>query len=887
MTLSAGTRLGPYEILSPLGAGGMGEVFRARDARLGREVAVKVLPGELAGDPDRLRRFEQEAQSASALNHPHILVVHDFGQQDGRPYLVTELLAGESLRERLNDGPLPARKAIEIAIQVAHGLAAAHERGIVHRDLKPENLFLTSDGVVKILDFGLAKLLRPELSGTQIAGAPTVRGTEPGVVLGTAGYMSPEQVRGLPADQRSDLFSLGAILYELLAGKKAFQRDSAADTMAAILREDPPELAQSGVTIPPALERIVRHCLEKNPSERFRSAHDLGFALASLSASSATGTLPAVAAPSRRRLAERGAWAAIGLLIGALAASAIWLATRARETSAAVGRAPTRFRLLPPPGTTFNSEDGPVAVSPDGRQLVYRLNNPPASPGAPPLHLWVQPLGELEPRAVPGSNDAYDPFWSPDGRSLGFFGEQLSTVDLAGGGPPQLLAPVDDGRGATWSPAGVIVYAPSAFGALFKVPVAGGVPAPATQLGDNAGKKRHLRPEFLPDGRHFLFLEQGVGGQDSNLMVGSLDSFETRRILPLDVPARFAPPAHLLYHRGSSLVAHPFDPQRLEVTGDPVTIAQDVGFVTRYDSPAFTASSALLAFHPAGAAADSQPTWFERDGTPLGDVGAPGDNNLDLSPDGKRLAAQSESDREHIDIWVIDLTRGVRSRLTFEREPEIGPVWSADGTRIFYSLFRTGAVELMVKPAGGGTAEKLLGTPYNLEAVAASPDGRKLIVETDPPGKGTDIEIVDLESRERSPLAATQFDEHSARISTDGRFVAYSSNESGEFEIYVAPFPPSGSKWQISSGGGMSPRWRKDGRQLLFSGHEGKLMAVDVDTTRGFEIGAQQPLFRADTQDYVLVPDGRLIVSTRLRDKPPASIVVVLDWTAGLPAPGR
>ncbi|MFP5284359.1 MAG: protein kinase domain-containing protein, partial [Thermoanaerobaculia bacterium] len=571
--LAAGTRLGPYEILAPLGAGGMGEVYRARDPRLGRQVAVKILPPELASDPERLRRFEQEARAASSLSHPHILAVFDFRSEGGTSYLVTELLEGETLRARLAGGALPVRKAVDVAVQTARGLAAAPGQGIVHRDLKPENLFLTRDGQVKILDFGLARLPLPD-SASGLAAATTVPGTEPGVVMGTVGYMAPEQARGLPVDHRADLFSLGAVLYEMLTGRRAFQGGSAVDVLGAILRHDPPELAGAdGRSIPLAVELVVRHCLEKDREARFQSARDFAFALEALSGSSST--LPAAAPASRRQRIVRGAAAAhlLGLLTLGAAAGLSRISNGRR--------APLLAAVLAPQGTELYSFPSAV-LSPDGSRLVLVATGADSR-----TSLWVRSLDADPPRLLAGTAGAVRPFWSPDGKDIAFFADGKLKRIPAEGGAVQTVAAAPTGAGGAWGRDGTILFAPTILSPLWRVGAGGGTAVPVTRLDPARRDTSHRSPVFLPDPKSFLLFVR-TDGDRSGIYAGSLGSPDLRFLLPSTSNALYAPPGHLLFVREGNLMAQRFDAGSLELSGEPVAVAE--GISIEADAADFSAS---------------------------------------------------------------------------------------------------------------------------------------------------------------------------------------------------------------------------------------------------------------------------------------------------------
>src|SRR5437660_1772272 len=580
--IPAGTKLGRYEIRSKIGEGGMGEVYRARDEKLNRDVAIKVLPASLSQDEDRLRRFEQEAQAAGVLNHPNILAVYDVGMHDGSPYIVSELLEGETLRERLGGTAQPQRKAIDYAIQISHGLAAAHEKGIVHRDLKPENIFITKDGRVKILDFGIAKLIQAD-SGQQQTDIPTRRvDTGPGVVIGTVGYMSPEQVRGQAVDHRSDIFSFGAILYEMLSGRRAFHRESTADTISAILKEDPQDLSDTNQNISPGLERLMNHCLEKNPEARFHSARDLGFALEALSGSSTVSgqTLTALTALSARsRITRHLPWVVAGVLFIALLAALPFAISSLRR--APVDMRVTRVSVLPPEKSTV----GTLTVSPDGRRLAFI-----ATDATGKRLLWVRPLDSLVAQPLAGTDDAIYPFWSPDNRFIGFFaGGRLKKVEVTGG-PPSTLCNATGGRGGAWNRDDVIIFTPDSTSGLFRVSASGGEPSPLTTLDSSRQENSHRFPQFLPDGRHFLYFARSAQPENNAIYVSSLDQRQAKRIISTGTNVAYAPPGYLLFPREGTLMAQAFDAASLALTGAPFRVAEQVGNLRSNNEAYFSVS---------------------------------------------------------------------------------------------------------------------------------------------------------------------------------------------------------------------------------------------------------------------------------------------------------
>ncbi|MGH9256478.1 MAG: protein kinase domain-containing protein, partial [Vicinamibacterales bacterium] len=819
MTLSAGIRLGPYEIQSALGAGGMGEVYRARDTRLDRDVAVKVLPAVASADPERLRRFEQEARAAAALNHPNILAVYDIGVHDGAPYIVSELLEGESLRAAIRTG-VSVRKAVDYAVQMAHGLAAAHDKGIVHRDLKPDNVFVvTTHGHVKILDFGLAKLTEAAHEAVSLSQAMTAAPTEPGLALGTLGYMAPEQLRGQTVDHRADLFALGAVLYEMLSGQRAFPGTTGADAIGEILNKVPAELPLGERKIPPGLARIVDRCLEKQPAARFQTAADLAFALEALLASATSSEVAGQAAARGDARAARPAWLIAGvsvlatLLVGVPAA--LYLQPAAPEPIV------TRLDVVTPPTPDAFS----FALSPDGRQLVF------VATGDRGPQLWLRRLDEVAAQALAGTEGATYPFWAPDSRTIGFFAEgKLKRVNLSGGAP-QVLADAPQGRGGTWNNDDVIVFTPVAVGPLFAMKASGGTPTVLTRLA--TGHTGHRWPQFLPDGRRVLF-SVFSGRQDvSGVYLFSLDGgdgAEPARVLLTEAAGMYALPGHLLHVSQGALIAQPFDVERETVAGEPVVVAQGVGQDDGTLRSAFSVSAAGILAHRPGAPARRNLVWASRTGTMLGSLGSTDEGsaaNPALAPDGRRVAF-NRTIQGNVDIWLMDAARGVLSRFTFDAGIDARPVWSPDGTRLVFQSTRKGINDLYEKPASGATEEQpLLTTPQNKAPLDWSLDGRFLLYSSQGTGAESDLWVLPL-TADRKPISVVQsrFDEIEGQFSPDGRWIAYASNESGRYEVYVQTFPESGGKWQVSAAGGAHPRWRRDGQELYYVAPDNRLMAA-------------------------------------------------------------
>jgi serine/threonine protein kinase/Tol biopolymer transport system component len=887
MTLRSGTKIGPYEIVAAIGAGGMGEVYRARDTRLGRDVAVKVLPASLSANADRLRRFEQEACAAGTLNHPNILVIHHIDTHDGSPYIVSELLDGETLRERISGTPLAQRRAIDYASQIARGLAAAHEKGIVHRDLKPDNIFVTKDGRLKILDFGLAKLTQVDGSHSQ-SEIPTRRvDTGPGVVMGTVGYMSPEQVRGKPIDNRSDIFSFGAILYEMLSGRRAFRGESTADTMSAILKEDPPDLSATNQNVSPALERLVNHCLEKNPESRFHSASDLAFALEAISTAApvSSQTVTAVAAPSgRERIIKFAPW--IAAAIFALAFLVTLLSYVRRSPSSEPAAINTRFLIPPPEKATFL--DAPL-ISPDGHRVVVRTRDASGK-----ISLWMRPLDSLEAQPLAGTESGRWPFWSPDSRSIGFFAAgKLKKLDVSGG-PAQTLGDAPLAVGGTWNRDGTIIFGRNPGECLFRIPATGGTPTPATVFDKSSNELAEGWPYFLPDGRHFLYGARYVQQEKTGIYVGSLDSKETRFLFNTGSAVAYAPPGYLLFVRDGILMAQAFNPERLQLNGGAVVVVEQVDFDQDFALGMFSVSqTGVLVYSSAKSFQNTQLVWFDRTGKQIGTVGEPARyGDIRLSPDGKHVALlRSDTDSGKHDIWSIELTRDIFSRLTLDPTGANSPLWSPDGSRIaFSSRTEGGAFSLYQKFASRmGEDELLLNWPKPILACDWSPDGRYILFRTQPREKGSPLWLVPLfGERKPEPFWPTDFDEENGRFSPDGRWIAYASNESGKFQIYVRSFPASSAAWQISNDGGGHPRWRRDGKELFYVSPDKKLMAVEVNESAGtFEVGLTKPLFEIgivsepSPSNYDVTADGqRFLVNTNVEKNVP--VTVVMNWTAKL-----
>jgi Tol biopolymer transport system component len=889
MALTSGSKLGPYEIQSPLGAGGMGEVYRAKDTRLGRDVALKILPESFARETDRLRRFEQEARAVAALNHPNILAIHDIGQHEGSPFLVSELLEGESLGATLDRGALPQRKTIEYGVQIAQGLAAAHEKGIVHRDLKPENIFVTKDGRIKILDFGLAKLAQKAGAGSDEVTLASER-TAAGVVMGTASYMAPEQVRGEAADPRTDIFAFGAVLYEMLSGVRAFRRDTPAETMTAVLKDDPPELSDPVRLVSPALERIVRRCLEKNPEQRFQSARDLSFALGALSGTEASGVTRATAAvPHRMPLLP---WLAAALALVAVAAGTWFVARRPQPTTR------MQFALAVPDEMSISH----MALSRDGSMLVFVS---PEENSALPM-LYLQRVGSSSVTLLPGTQNASYPFWSPDGAYVGFFANGKLVKMAISGGPPQVLATALAGRGGSWGSNSVIIYSPDANSPLQRVNADGTGMAPVTQGIRTKEDQTHRWPLFLPDGNHFLFWAGNFGNlkddRSSGIYVSSLEG-KDRKLVAL-CHSSFGYDAHNLYYADEQrqLVSATFDASAGTVSGSTTVVANVVGFQpSTYWSAFAIAQNGTLIYNTDVGAAQSVLTWMDRSGKELSHIGDPAImDNPTLSPDGSRVALDiSDLKANNVDIWIESITGAGNSRFTFDPSEEVVAVWSRDGSMLAYRLGAASGASLYLKSATGLERERKRFTipPSSMDDLfpnSWSLDDQQILC-TRQTASGDHLELLSVAGGEPTRFLSSKGSETNGQISPDGKWVAYASDESGNWEIYVTSFPSAAGKWQVSRGGGTEPRWRGDGKEIFYIAPSGTLMAVPVNGETTFATGTPAPLFQihgrapissTDVFTYDVAKDGkRFLVNRYVKPEHVPPLTILLNTPARNPSP--
>jgi serine/threonine protein kinase/Tol biopolymer transport system component len=871
----------------------MGEVYRARDTRLDRIVAIKVLSSQLAGDPQFRQRFDREARAISALDHPHICSLYDVGEQipsqgsAGTPsthatepiaFLVMQYLEGETLADRLVAGALPLDQSLQYAIQIADALDKAHRAGIVHRDLKPGNIMLTKSGV-KLLDFGLAKAAAP-LANAGLSMLPTTPPdlTAQGAILGTLQYMAPEQLEGHETDARTDIFAFGAVLHEMVTGKRVFEGRSQASLISAIMSTQPAPVSSLQPLAPTSLDHIVSRCLAKNVDERWQSAHDLKLQLTWIAGGGkASAPLSTITASPRWR--ERVAWTIAAFALLAVLGLLGVLASRRGGAGATPA---TQFVVLPPADARFSSEVIGQAISPDGRQIVFvgaTANNP--------SRLWLRSLDSLTARPLDGTDGATSPFWSPDSRSIGFFAQgKLKRLDLDGGSP-QSLADAPFSLGGSWSQSGMIAYVPNLASPAYRVPAAGGTPVAITRFDRQRGEFLHGSPSFLPDGNHFLFY---VGSQEAGVYAGSLDSQDVRLVLRAESNAVYAPPGYLLFLRGSTLMAQPFDAERLTVTGNASSVVDHISRFINTVGVSVSANGTLLT-RPASAV-ESELVWFNRLGTRVA-VAAPVGEYVEfaLSPDESQVAFdRGDAAGRAPDVWLLDLRRGSTSRLTTNPSIDNVPIWSADGKTVAYASDHGKGLDIYQRPANQSVPDQVLlelHAPPIMFPADWSVDGQHLAYYRSDPKQANDIWVLPLfGDRKPFPLIQTEFNEWQPQFSPDGKWIAYASDESGISEVYVQAFPKQSGKVPVSTGGGTQPRWRRDGKELFYLAPDRKLMTVPVKAGTTFEVEGPRPLFQTTLevtsfrQSYAVSADGNRFLLNTPVETVAQPLTVVLNWPA-------
>src|SRR6266568_3217942 len=873
MTFSAGTKLGTYEIVGPLGAGGMGEVYRARDSKLKREVAIKVLPLAFSRDAERVARFQREAEVLASLNHPHIAAIHDFAEFGELRCLVLELVEGETLADRVVRGPIPMNESLAIAKQIAEALEAAHEKGIIHRDLKPANIKLTHDGNVKVLDFGLAKVRDLQSADANLSNSPTLMSAStPGIIMGTAGYMSPEQAKGKEIDRTSDVWAFGCVLFEMLTGDAVFEGETVGEILAGVFKTEP-DWRRLPAATPESIRRLLRRCLEKDRTLRLHDMADARIEIHEAQSGPHVGG-KVVTIASRRR--ERLVWISAMALVTLFAAGlGVWIF---RPVPAAPEM---RLEITTPPTT----DPGSLAISPDGQTIVFVATSEGRSV------LWLRSLGSVSARPLAGTDYASLPFWSPDSRSVGFFVDgKLKRIDIDGGSA-QVLANAPLGRGGAWESKGTILFSPNPGSPILQVSATGGEPAVVTRV-EAPQQVGHGFPQFLPDGRHFLYSVTG-NAEARGVYTGQLGGSETKRLLDADA-AVYTPSGQLLFVRQGTLFAQDFDPIRLELSGNPFPVAEQV--LVQALSAAHSASGARPIVYRTDTMGRGQQQfiWFDRSGAEIGKVGSPFfvGGGMSLSPDGRRVAL-SGTVNGNVDVWFLETARGVFNRFTLDAADEIFPIWSPDGAQIVFSSNQKGGVQNLYRKSatGAGNEEPILETAQPTFATDWSPDGRFLLYFSADPMTGFDIWTLPLDGdRKPFPIVQTNLSERLAQFSPDGKWIAYESNESGRYEIYIRPFASAGGKLSISTNGCAQVRWRRDGKELFYIALDNRLMAVPIrfaSNGQAVEPGAPVPLFATRVggalqafprNQYMVSPDGQRFLMNTVTEEAASPISVILNW---------
>ena len=896
MGLAPGHKLGPYEIVAPLGAGGMGEVYRARDTRLERTVAVKILPEHLSHSAEAKQRFEREARAVSSLNHPNICTLYDVGHQDGVDYLVMEFLEGQTLAERLAKGPLPLEQMLKCGIEICQGLEKAHCTGVLHRDLKPGNIMLTKAGT-KLMDFGLAKAatagspLSSSLGLTMSGPSADQPLTARGMVVGTFQYMSPEQVEGKEADARSDIFALGAVLYEMSTGKKAFTGKTQASIAAAILAAEPQAISTLQPMTPPALDRVVATCLAKDPADRFQTTHDLKLQLKWIAEGGSKAGVPAPVA-AKRRLRERIAWA----LTVAVAGMGLVLATR-YYSARPQAESPLLVSVIPPAGVFPDTagRNGPPQISPDGSRIAFVGCKTAAASssiaGSKSCSIWLRSLHSTDAREVAGTSGGYAPFWSPSGRDVGFFADGKLKRVRADGGPIQVICDAEDGRGGSWGSSGMIIFAATRGSPIFRVPAAGGIPEAVTKAGpatNVAGFGSHRWPQFLPDSEHFLYASTPFGrcSDASEIHFASLDGKQDVSLMRACGSGVFAS-GRLIYWRDGNLVAQPFDPRRGLLRGTPVALAEHAAIEFLFNAGEFSASADGKLVYVAGEGTiGTQLGWYDRTGKMVGTLGGSDQyESVAVSLDGARIATSAVHLKQS-ELRVLD-ARGTRNQLASGGACDY-PAWSADGRQIYFVAHVNGPYDIFVSAADGSGDKQPVVTfdkgQFGAAFPAASPDGKYLAyVVVESSGK-LDIYTVPLRGdRTPRPFLHSAGNESAPTFSPDGKWLAYESTQSGRNEVYVTPFPAGGAQYQVSTNGGERPVWRHDGKEIFYREYL-TLMAVAVKTKGStVELSTPQALFEVASYNlsgrwYDVSPDGRFLMNASPAAPQSQTFELVVNW---------
>jgi eukaryotic-like serine/threonine-protein kinase len=895
MPLSAGTKLGPYSVLSQIGAGGMGDVYRAKDTRLNRDVALKVIPEVFAADSDRMARFEREAKLLASLNHPHIATIYGLEESSSTKALVMELVEGPTLADRIAAGPIPLDEALPIAKQIAEALEYAHDKGVIHRDLKPANIKVTADGTVKVLDFGLAKALTDEPTASNMSNSPTLSmaATMQGVILGTAAYMSPEQARGKTVDRRADIWAFGVVLFEMLTGNPVFAGEDVSETLAFVMTKEPAFDALPA-KMPLAIRTLLRRCLAKDVRQRLQHIGEARIALEHLG----EAPIKSDAALQRKRPVV---WMAMSATFFLATIALVFM--RFYDSRSASEPATVRFAIPPPEKTTFETGGTPGgiaaytggSISPNGSQLAFTARDESGK-----VMLWIRALDSLAAQLLPGTEGAGLPFWSPDSRSVAFFAQgKLKKIDVQGG-TPQVICDAPNGRPGSWNRDGVILFSPNNAGPISRVSSAGGAAVAVTKLMPQ--QTRHGFASFLPDGRHFLYFAP-EGQENSGIFIGSLDSLDGQRLLTADSQAIYAPPGYVLFVRQGTLFAQGFDSQKFQLKGEPIRIAEQITF--EGPGAAFSVSeNGVLAFRSGTGQQNLHLTWVDRNGKLIETVGPAGAwQGPDLSPDGKQIVLHRH-DSGGGDVWLIETTGGKASRLTFDASQEnSSPIWSPDGSRIVFGSRRNGKWGLYQKLSNGtGSEELLVESDQVVSPMSWSADDKYILYMLQDPKTGYDGWALPLTGdRKPFPILNTVFAEAHPQISPDGKWVAYGSDETGRREIYVQSFPPGAGKWQISSSGGNYARWRRNGKELFFmeATTGGKMFFAGIDSTGGtLKFSAPRPLFDSGYVNqsfghtgnwnvYAVSTDGQRFLIPRPESNLTGAstntpITVVLNWTAGL-----